>query len=332
MMKQTIEVYTLNLRKQRGRKNLSFSEGTDIYDLMKKDFVPFIDNVKTGPVDDYENRTIKVSLAEKGHTFWGYDDQNRYVYGIIESGLYGKQLQIADKDNPRNILFMSHGNNVALMKPFFFLIFIPRIGDTAFIVLERTDNEGIYPLFHTLLASFLHQKRPLNGKFQEYTIRPQNYLSHEYVNDLKNGTIKSVRLSMSKIPDDLADKYMLNGLDVDTSISITLSFKGGLLPGHTVSKAIKNDKTIFSNEAFTALFANSQRSIVTEMVMNGVQKNRTVYLSQERESHIRPYYVIDVNPNERGYSDYNSIRNSVYTFIDSNPDLVSLRNQKEDNE
>lgn len=260
-MKQTIEVYTFNLRKQRGRKNLSFSDGTDIYDLMKREFVPFIDYVKTGPVDDDEKRTIKVPPMENGHTFWGYDDQKRYVYGIIESGLYGKQLQIADKDNPRNILFMSQGSNVALMKPFFFLIFIPRIGDTAFIVLEKTDNEGIYPLFHTLLASFLHQKRPLNGKRQEYTICPQNYLSHEYVNNLKNGTIKSVKLSMSKIPDDLADKYMLNGLDVDTSISIMLNFKGGLLPDHTISKAIKNNKTIFSSDAFTTLFASSQRSI-----------------------------------------------------------------------
>lgn len=66
--------------------------------------------------------------------------------------------------------------------------------------------------------------------------------------------------------------------------------------------------------------------------MNGVQKNRTVYLSQEGENHIRPYYVVDVDSNERGYSDYDSIRKSVFTFIDSNPDLVSLRNQKEDNE
>ena len=331
-MKQTIEVYTLNLRKQRGRKNLSFSDGVDTYDLLKTEFVPFIDRVKTGPVDDYENRTIKIPPAVDGQTFWGYDEQKRYVYGIIGSGIYGKQLQIADKDNPRNILFSSHGNNVALMKPFFFLIFIPRIGDTAFVVLERTDNEGIYPLFHTLLASFLHQHRPLNGQPQEYTIRPQNYLSHQYVDNLKNGMIKSVKLSLSKIPDDLADTYMLQGLDVDTSISVTLNFKGGLLPGHTVSQAIKNNRTIFSSDAFTTLFTDSQRSIVTESVMNGVQKERTVYLSQESENHIRPYYVIDVNTNARGYSEYYSIRNSVYTFIDANPDLVSLQNQREDNE
>lgn len=331
-MKQTIEVYTLNLRKQRGRRNLSFSDGEDIYSLLKNEFIPFIDNVKTGPVDVYENRTIKVPPAQNGQTFWGFNDQNRYVYGIIESGLYGKQLQIADKDNPRNILYSSENRNVALMKPFFFLVFIPRIGDTAFVILERTDNEGIYPLFHALLASFLHNRRPLNGQVQEYTIRPQNYLSHAYVDNLRNGTIKSVRLSLSKIPDDLADAYMLQGLDVDTSISITLNFKGGLLPNHTVSQAIKNNHTIFSSEAFTNLFSDSERTIVTESVMNGVQKERTVYLSEGNEKHIRPYYVIDVNTNERGYSEYNSIRDAVFAFIDANPDLVSLRNQSEENE
>lgn len=325
-MKQTIEVYTLHLRKQRGRKNLSFSDGVDIYDLLKRDFIPYIDQVKTGPVDNYENRTIKVPPAVNGQSFWGYNDQNRYVYGVIESGLYGKQLQVADKDNPRNILFSSNSNNVALMKPFFFLIFIPRLGDTAFVVLERTENEGIYPLFQTLLSSFLHNKRPLKGQVQDYTIRPQNYLSHEYVDNLKNGTIKSVRLSLSKIPDDLADRYMLPALDVDTSISITLNFKGGLMPGHRVSRAIKDNRTIFSSEAFTNLFTDSERTIVTESVMNGVQKERTVYLSEQSKNHIRPYYVIDVNMNDRGYSEFNSIRDAVFAFIDSNLDLRSLRN------
>ena len=280
-MKQTIEVYTFYLRKQKGRKNLSFSDGMDIYDLLKSDFIQYIDQIKTGPVDNFENRTIKVPPAIDGQTFWGFNDQYRYIYGVIESGLYGKQLQIADKDNPRNILFSSENNDVALMKPFFFLICIPRISDMAFVVLERTDNEGIYPLLHTLLVAFLHNKRPLDGHVQEYTIRPQNYLSHEYVDNLKNGTIRSVRLSLSKIPQDLADRYMLPNLDVDTSISITLSFKGGLRPGHSVSRAIKDNRTIFSSEAFSDLFSDSERTIVTDSVMNGVQKERTVYLSEE---------------------------------------------------
>lgn len=331
-MKQTIEVYTFNLRKQRGRKNLSFSDGVDIYELLKRDFVPYIDQDMTGPIDEYEKRTIKIPAAIDNQHFWGCNDQKRYVYGIIESGLYGKRLQIADKDDPRNILYASTDKNAAVMKPFFFLIFIPRIGDTAFIVLERTENEGIYPLFHTLLASFLHHKRPLNGEVQEYTIKPHNYLSHEYVENLRNGTIKSVRLSLSKLPRDLADTYMLDALDVDTSISITINFKGGLLANHSVSRAIKDNQTIFTNEAFTTLFNDSERTIVTESQMNGVRKERTVYLSEDSQNHIRPYYVIDVQENERGYSDYSSIRDAVFSFIEANPDLVSLRNNRNNHE
>lgn len=324
-MKQTIEVYTFNLRKHKGRKNLSFSEGSDIYELLKREFVNYIDQDKTGPVDVVEKRTIKISPAIDGHTFWGFDDTHRYVYGILESGVYGKQLQIADKDDPRQILYSSTDDKAAVMKPFFFLIFIPRIGDTAFIVLERTDNEGIYPLFHSLLTSFLHAKRPYNGITQEYSIKQYNYLSHEYVDNLKNGTIKSVRFTLSRLPRDLADIYMMSGLDVDTSVSISLNFKGGLLPSHRVSQAIKNNETIFSSEAFTTLINESERSIVTESQLNGVQKDRTVYLSSESERLIRPYYVIDVTPNSRGYSDYNSIKDAVYAFIDTNPELVALR-------
>ena len=79
-MKQTIEVYTLNLRKRKGRVNLSFSDGSDIYELMKKEFVAYIDQVKTEPVNGAEKRTIKVPPSENGNPFWGYNDEKRYVF------------------------------------------------------------------------------------------------------------------------------------------------------------------------------------------------------------------------------------------------------------
>lgn len=292
---------------------------------MKEDFIRYIDTAKTGPVTGVEKRTLKIPPAANDQSFWGFNDDRRFIYGVFESGLYGKRLEIADKDNPRTILYDSQNNDVALMKPFFFLVFIPRIGDTAFVILERTDNEGISSLFYSLLASFLHEKRPINGQQQDYSIKPENYLSHEYVDNLKNGTIKSVKFSLRKLPEDPAERYMCESLDAtDMSISLTVNFKGGLRPGHEISQAIKDNQTIFSSEVLDTLFNDSEKTIVTESIINGVSKSRTVYLSADTQNHIRPYYIIDVAENEKGYSEYTSIRDAVFTFIDDNPDMCSL--------
>lgn len=326
MAKETIEIFTYNIRRKNGRSNLSFSRGTDIYSILKNDFTNFVDQVKTGPVNPAEKRTVRIPAAAEGMTFWGHKDNYRCVYGILESGIYGKRLEVVDKDNPRQVLYTSANDSAAVIKPFFFLICAPRIGDTGFIILERTENEGIFNLFNILLYSFLNARLPYDGHAQEYSIKHQNYLSHEYIDNLKNGAIKSVRLSVSSLPRDLAERYMLEGLLEDANMSIVINFRNGLLPDSRIAKAIKDNTSLFSTDAvdLNALFNDSQRSIVTSSKIGGTTKERTVYLSEESQRLIRPYYLIDVSLNEKGYPCFESIRDAVFTFIDSNPDLKQL--------
>ena len=325
-MKETIEVYYFNLRRKGGKKNLSFSYGDDIYELLKNGFTSFIDSTKTGPVNPAEKRTVRIPAAVDGKTFWGSNDAHRSVFGILESGVYGKRLEVVDKDDPRRVLYTSADDNAAVIKPFFFLICVPRTGDKGFIILERTDNEGIFNLLYILLYSFLKEKLPWEGQQQEYTIKPHNYLSHEYIETLKNGNIKSLRLSVNQLPKDLTDRYMLNGIAEVASMSIVLTFKKGLLPNTDLAKAIKDNTSIFSteDEGFQDIFHDSQRSIVTDAKINGISKERTVYLSDESQRLIRPYYLLDVACGPKGYPTYESIRDAALAFIDANQDLKQL--------
>ena len=326
MAKETIEVFTYNIRKKKSRTNLSFSHGIDVYTLLKNGFTHFIDSAKTGPVNPAEKRTVRIPAAVNGRTFWGHNDSYRCVYGILDSGIYGKKLEVVDKDDPRQVLYTSANDNAAVIKPFFFLICAPRIGDKGFIILERTDNEGIFNLFNILLYSYLNDNLRWNGAYQEYTIKHQNYLSHEYIENLKNGAIKSLKLSVGRLPSDLADRYMLEGLCEDASISIVLNFKTPLLSTHKLSKAIRNNSSLFSSEpgGLQEIFGNGQRSIVTDSRIGGVSKERTVYLSDDTQNLIRPYYVIDVSLGDRGYPQFESVRDAVFDFIDANPDLKQL--------
>ncbi len=318
-MKETIEVYTFSLRKIRSRKNLSFAEGTDIYKMFKKEFVNYVHNSK-GDMPA-EKRTVKIPTAVGDQTFWGFDDKMRCFYGIIESGIYGKSLEIAHKDNPEKILYKSKKEE-ALMKPFFYLIGIPHVGDVAYLILERTDNEGILPLFRSMLKAFLDKY--LGRGDDKYSIDFCNYLSKDYISSLQNGNLKTIRFNLRSLPEDGADKYFMKDLGNDIKISLSVTFKGGFMPNKKIRNAIENPNIIFTSEDMKCLFGDSNKSIVTTSKINGVNKERTVYLDDDNSKLIRPYYVLDVAENGRGYSDYASMRDAVMKYINENEDLNKL--------
>ena len=321
IMKETIEVYTFSLRKSHSPKKISFAEGVDIYKLLKKNFVNYVHN-STGDMPA-EKRTVKIPAAKGGETFFGANDKMRCIYGIIESGIYGKTLEIAHKDKPEKILYRSKSKNEeAVIKPFFYLIGIPHIGDVAYLILERTDNEGILPMFRTMLKTFFDKY--LGSDDVKFSIDFSNYLSKEYVTSLKNGNLKTIRFNVRSLPEDGADRYLLKGLGKDVQISLSVTFKGGMTPGCKFRKAIEDPNQIFTSDDMKVLFGDSHKSIVTTSRINGVNKERTVYLDDDNSKLIRPYYVLDVKENSNGYCDYASIRDAVMAFIKENEELSKL--------
>ena len=318
-MKETIEVYTFSVRKSHSPKKISFAEGADIYKLMKKSFVNYVHN-STGDMPA-EKRTVKIPRAKDGVAYCGFNDAMRCVYGVIESGIYGKSLEIAHKDDPEKILYQSKKEE-ALMKPFFYLIGIPHIGDVAYLILERTDNEGIFPMFRSILKAFLDKY--LGTDDEKYLINYSNYLSKEYVLSLKNGNLKTIRFNLRNLPEDLADKYFLKELGNDVQISLSVTFKGCMSPDSKIRNAIEDPNKIFTSNDMKELFGESHKSIITTSKINGVNKERTVYLDEENSQLIRPYYLLDVKENSRGYSDYTSILEKVMAFIKDNEELSKL--------
>ena len=110
METETIEVYTFSIREKRAKEKYSFADGFDLYEKMKKDFINFIHNSQTGDIPA-EKRTLRVPEADGRFPFWGCSDRLRCVYGIIETGLYGKKIEVVDKDNPEAALFKAANNN-----------------------------------------------------------------------------------------------------------------------------------------------------------------------------------------------------------------------------
>ena len=319
---ETIEVFTYSIREKRAKEKYSFAEGIDLYEMMKKDFIDFIHNRQTGDVPS-EKRTVRVPKANGKYPFWGVNDDLRCVYGVIETGLYGKKIEVVNKDNPTAPLFEADDKNAAVIKPFFFLVKIPKAGDVGYMVFERTDNESIATLFVTIFQAYLKNKIADNES-KGFMIDRENYVTKEYVNALKSGRLKSMTFRLRKVPKDIADRYMMKGLGVDTSITMTVNFQGGITKPN-VTKAIMDEKQLFTTtDGILGDIVASDRSVVTDAKINGQMKERTIYLDDKNNSLIRPYYLIDVTIDERGYPSFESLKSSVLKFINDNQELKTV--------
>lgn len=125
-----------------------------------------------------------------------------------------------------------------------------------------------------------------------------------------------------KLPKDKADLYMMKNLGVDTSITMTVNFNGGIFD-NKVTKAIMDDKQLFTTTEglLGEVAVIGERSVVTDVKVNGKSKERTVYLDEKNNSLIRPYYMLSVKLNDKGYPSYDSLCKSVIDFIDNTPEL-----------
>lgn len=220
-------------------------------------------------------------------------------------------------------MFEADDKNAAVIKPFFFLVKIPKAGDVGYMIFERTDNESIATLFVTIFQAYLKNKIADNES-KGFMIDRENYVTKEYVNALKSGRLKSMTFRLRKVPKDIADRYMMKGLGVDTSITMTVNFQGGITKPN-VTKAIMDEKQLFTTaDGILGDIVASDRSVVTDAKINGQMKERTIYLDDKNNSLIRPYYLIDVTIDERGYPSFESLKSSVLKFINDNQELKTV--------
>lgn len=319
MATETIEVFVYSIREKRAKERYCFADGIDLYDLMKTDFINYVHNSQTGDVPA-EKRTIRIPEANGKFPFWGFNDASRCVYGVIETGLYGKKIEVVNKDNPKAPLFKAADMNAAVIKPFFFLVKIPKSGDAGYMIFERTDNESIATLFVTIFQAYLKYKNP-DKEANGFMIDRENYITKEYVQALRNGRLKSMTFRLRKVPKDMADLYMMKGLPVDTSISMTVNFHGGIVNNKT-AKAIMDDKQLFTTpEGLLGELVASDCSVVTDTKIDGQSKERTIYLDDKNNSLIRPYYLVQIENDDNGYPSYESIKNSVFNFVSDNLEI-----------
>lgn len=324
-MRTTIEVFSIQI-KSKTDGLFDFSSEPDLFEIISNEergLVHHIDISGTGDVPTLQ-RTVRIpanEISDEGETLKYYhrNINSRYICGIIETGAYGKENEIANKDTPKNVSY-TVGKEQAIIKPFFYFLKIPRHGTKALLILERTDNEGIYPLMNLLLKNFLDRTFGVEKLFK---IEKNNIVLGDYIEDLQSGRYRSVTLTANQQATDCADRYFGNLESTDFTMELVLKFKNHLGEDKQehIRKLVNSGNTLFDNTELNTIFDNSKRKVVTTVGTGRQARTRTYYLSSEQRDLIRPYYDIDVESNDKNFSDYISIKSIVKRFVDENSEF-----------
>lgn len=326
-MRTTIEVFTIQIKSKNSIYN--FSNEPDLFNLFSDNetgFVKFIDLHKTGDVPSL-NRTVRIpsSVMNDEGEILKYHHNNmkeRYICGIIETGLYGQRLEIADKNSPHDVAYTIESDQ-AIIKPFFYYLKIPRTGDKALLILERVGNEGIYPLMYLLLKNFLNERLGIEKNFN---IVKGNFVLNNYVENLRQGRYKSITLMSSMRPKDAADRYFGTLEHTDFTMELKIKIKSGIGEDkeRNLRDFVNSGQAMFEIPELNNIFEGADKKVVSSIGAGSSAKDRTYYINDEQTDLIRPYYDIEVEPNDDNFSDYRSIKQVVKDFIAGNTEFNLL--------
>lgn len=318
-MQTTIEVFNIKIKTKDGY--VDFGGSLDYFDLMSNletGLFHHIDYTSTGDIPTLR-RTVKIPSSyvnAEGDPvrFYHSNEDERYICGIIETGTYGKEYEIARKNTPNEVEYVVDSEH-AIIKPFFFFLKIPRHGSDALMILERTDNEGIFPLMHLLLKTFLIDTF---GPENRFNVEKGNIVLNSYMEELTSGRYKSVTLSARRESPDMANRYFGNLESSEYTMELVVKFKNnlGIDRERAIREHINSGNTLFVMPELNAIFDAENKKVESVVGSGRNAKTRTLFLGDEdRQGVIRPYYELEVEANGRNHSLYSSIKERTREFI-----------------
>ncbi len=198
-----IACYTLRVKeKSKGKYvNLGFSENS----ITTRDFFStFLGLIRDGSVDKNNKMVLKTERIDNA----GY-----VIKGIINFGDYGYSAQ--GFNVVENEISYNRNNNDSELTPHYFLVYLPDKLDTGIILLQRFGTKGIFTALKDKLRS------EFTEKFPNYMLIFNPQVPVEVINYLKEGELKSIKVTRYFAPDDIADTLKNLGFERQDGVIIT---------------------------------------------------------------------------------------------------------------
>lgn len=153
-----------------------------------------------GKKDSKEKRFFRIMKGKDGDFL---NVKRPYLTGIIESGEYGTEENIVNVETGKS------GKKTkadALLRPFYFMLYVPRGGNKAILLLERISNLGILTIFEKKLQEAVSNK--IGDQVKDYTLTIEPLLIDSVLKmHLANlGGAKKIILNRVKLADITASK------------------------------------------------------------------------------------------------------------------------------
>ena len=170
----SLALYSITIHK-RFEKNkrfvlTDFCSGQNLYDIA----LEMLTSIKYEKEQDKEKEQLegKKDSSEK-RFFRIMKDEDKdvlnvrkpYLTGIIESGEYGTEENIVNVETGET---GKKTKKDALLRPFYFMLYVPRGGKMAILLLERIGNLGILTVFEKKLQEAVSKK--IGDQEKEYTL------------------------------------------------------------------------------------------------------------------------------------------------------------------
>jgi len=208
----SIALYSITIHKRYEKEKrfvlTDFVGGQDLYDIA----LEMLTSIKYEKEEEKEKEKLAEKKDSKEKRFFrimkGKDGdilnvRRPYLTGIIESGEYGTEENIVNVETGET---GKKTKNDALLRPFYFMLYVPRGGKRAILLLERISNLGILTVFEKKLQETVSKK--IGDQEKEYTLSITPLLIDSVMKKhLANlGGAKKIILSQVKLADITASK------------------------------------------------------------------------------------------------------------------------------
>ena len=277
-----LEVYTIRIRKSGDTENYlrldSFHENTDFLSFFQAYISSFDHQLE---LNEHQKRSLKLDSSTLH-----LNTSTRTISGVIESGDYGYESTIYNTQSGEE-RYKRQVDDTEI-KPFYFLIHLPKEDNKGFVILQRLGIYGIHGIFKNHLTDFFKTRHEnLQLDFEPFVSRQ---LAQAFID---RGSIREFSLTRYNLPSDVAEKLGMVGHEEDImSIELRIKAKKNrfLRLNNRVKLFVNNSNArIFTVRELDKLGFDGTHKSKMKVTLGG--NTRTVDLGDTGQ--IRPYYDID---------------------------------------
>lgn len=316
MENRKLEVYTFNVHPNRKpTENVLLEDvyGNDLYEKLKNKFANFVD---TFPPKNIDGKTTKIEKIINGDTtksIFKYKDELRYISGKIKIGDDdGKEQDVVENNKEKTVLYTKKKGQ-SVERPYYFMITVPLGLKYGYLVLEREGKHSSKSVFDKLLKKFIYEN------LSELNIKITNFVESEVIKEyLEKGTYNSIILSQKIISSDKAEQYLgtyIDGSKYKVEMKI-VPLEKSIIPSDTkkkILKSLENNNGFFDGQDFKNIGFDDNANVKVVATKDG--NTRTIDLDDTFK--VRPYYNIEVDSDNKGFSDFKSINKEAKRLLKS---------------